>query len=453
MAHLYTFLRYVFVNELSRVYLAPEAGETPDPLAIDLPGLLTGSGISKLYQQLCRLYELDETDEAGNPGESAKGGISGVLCGYLAQFKEFTPFRGVVLHCPANIAKGAATCIATEYGNIVRTNFSPLLHQLIRHCLNVKGRAANRKRDLLGLASTTGPLPAHIQAAIEGASCAADIAAVRQSAAAIRDAFTEAGEDVPSDLCLGNMSAYEKSLDRAIRDEIVKPAKALYLLVSRGVVDLAAAKVRGNKYALCLTAHEANIHATVIAPILRTYGAGYVFKRSVYYDAMACPQNHFAALFITARKLELLGTELARQGVKMPMLPQIMPTGCLQTKEFDFTRRIIRDCLLNKDERLVLKKYKAVADAQAAAAAAADGPEAETAAAAVTATAATEALATAREKGLAHDWLKKPGEINPELLTLSMVLDPATISPKHRPKTDQHFYVCFPSDEVDICCQ
>ncbi|KAJ2693004.1 hypothetical protein H4R19_006065, partial [Coemansia spiralis] len=63
MAHLYAFLRYLFVHELSRVYLAPEAGETPYRLAIDLPGLLTGKGISKLYQQLCRLYELDETDE------------------------------------------------------------------------------------------------------------------------------------------------------------------------------------------------------------------------------------------------------------------------------------------------------------------------------------------------------------------------------------------------------
>ncbi|KAJ2701426.1 hypothetical protein H4R19_005415, partial [Coemansia spiralis] len=422
---------------LSRVYLAPEAGETPYRLAIDLPGLLTGKGISKLYQQLCRLYELDEmdetdetdktgeTDESGNSCNSARGGVSGVLRGYLAQFKEFTPFRGVVLHSPSLIAQGASTRIMMEYRNI---------------------------RKLLGLANTTGMLPVHIQAAIEGASCAADIASVRQSAAAIRGVFTAAGEHVPRDLHPGDISVDEKLLDHAIRDEIIKPAKALYSLVCCGVFDLAIAKDSGNKDALRLTAYEENIYVTVIEPILWTYGACYKFNKSVYYDAMVRPENHFAALFVTARKLKLLGTELAKQDIKAPTLPQIMPMGTFQTKHVDFSRRIIRDCLLNKDERLVLRKYQEAANAQAAAAAAADGPEAEATAAAA-ATAANVALATAREKGLAHYWLEKPRSNNPELLTLSMVLDPATIGREHRPKTDQHSYGCFSSDGVDMCLQ
>ncbi|KAJ2714837.1 hypothetical protein H4R19_001520 [Coemansia spiralis] len=452
MVHLYAFLRYFLTHELSRVYVVPEAGETPYPLAINLPSLLTGSGISKLYQQLCRLYELDETDESGNPRNSARGGVSGVLRSYLVQFKEFTPFRGVVLNCPSNIAAGAATRVATEYTNTVRRNLSPLLHRLIRHCLDIKGRTADRKRELLGLASTAGPLQESIAMAIERASCAADTAAVRQSAAAIQGVFTKAGERVPRDLCLGNMSVNEGSIDMAIRDEIIKPAKALYSLVCHGVFDLAAAKVHRNKDALRLTAYEENIHVTVIAPILGTYGSGYSFNKSVYYDAMTNPHNHFAALFVTARKLELLGAKLVRQGIKMPMVPQIMPMGSFQTKHVDFTRAVIHHCLLNKNEQLVLKKYQAAADAQAAATATADGPEAEaTAAAAATATA--DALTTAHEKGLAHGWLKKPGDSNPELLTLSMVLNPATIGREHRPKTDQHFFGCFSSDGVVICPQ
>ncbi|KAJ2709869.1 hypothetical protein H4R19_004028, partial [Coemansia spiralis] len=453
MVHLYAFLRYLFVHELSRVYLAPEAGETPYRLAIDLPGLLAVDGTCKLYQQLCKLHELDKTDKSGNPGKTARSGVSGALRDYLAQFKEFTPFRGVVLHCPATMAEGASTRISTEYGNIVRANLSPLLHRLIHHCLDIKGRAADRKRELLELASTAGPLQEGIAMLIERTSCAADTAAARESAAAIQGLLTEAGERVPHDLRLDNMSVNEGSIDMAIRDEIIEPAKALYSLVRCGVFDLAAAKDSGDMDALRLTAYEEYIYATVIKPILWTYGACYKFNKSVYYDAMVRPHNHFAALFVTAQKLELLGAELARQGIKTPMVPQIMPMGTFQTKHVNFTRNVIRCCLLNKNEQLVLKKYQAAADAQAAAAAAADGPEAEAAAAATAATAVEVALATAREKGLAHDWLKKPDSITPDLLTLNMVLDPATIGREHRPKTDQHLYGCFSSDGVDVCLQ
>ncbi|KAJ2701501.1 hypothetical protein H4R19_005406 [Coemansia spiralis] len=93
---------------------------------------------------------------------------------------------------------------------------------------------------------------------------------------------------------------------------------------------------------LQLTAHEENIYATIIMPIQWTYGDSYKFKKSLYYDAMAHPHNNFVALFVTARKLALLGT--------------------LQTKHVEFTRNIICCDILNKDERLVLRKYRAVAN-------------------------------------------------------------------------------------------
>ncbi|KAJ2773303.1 hypothetical protein IWQ56_001046 [Coemansia nantahalensis] len=542
-------------------------GSTFD-LSIDVGELLTGGGLNKIYQLL--------SVPTRKPGKGEKP-EQGVIRRYLDDFMREMPFRGVRLPKPSAIGQGAGTRVATEYGNVVKANMSTLLHTLIRLTLDVPGRTAERMQEFIEQERAKGVSEDEIRMAVERVARAADTAAARKSAAAIRKALIDAGEEVPTDVDAEDVLGIEHALTDDIREKIVEPAKVLYSLVRLGISDLDAVRKRSNKGAAgehsdkdaageradtdaagtcddtdaageradtdaageradtdaageradtdaageradtdaageradtdaagtCddkgaarkrgskgagrkrggkglasevteedvdkLTEHERNIYDTVLQPILKTYGDKYTFQKSLYYDAMVRPQKHFAALYVTARML-------AERGVD---IPQLTPMSSPQTKHVDFTKKVITHCLMNKEEREVLDKYKeAVKAEQAVTAAAAEAARAilcqpgalqgnisalaqaaarttraVVAAKVAAARAANAALATAREHGVAYNWLQEPGKINPELLPLSLVLNPASICRLRRPGRELHCWGSLSTEGVSISLQ
>ncbi|KAJ2772305.1 hypothetical protein IWQ56_001441, partial [Coemansia nantahalensis] len=207
---------------------------------------------------------------------------------------------------------------------------------------------------------------------------------------------------------------------------------------------------------------------TVILPILKTYKSC-SFNKSLYYDAMENPQNHFAALFVTA-------LALTERGIAPP---QIMPMSSCQTKHVSMIKDVITHCLLNRDERIVLDMYKDAAtakeavttaaanaarailrqpgalqgDISALARTAARTDRAVVAAKEAAARAATVALNAAKENRMAHKWLQEPGSIDAEMLPLSMLLDPGSIGRLCRPDRDLRCWGCFSTDGVAMSVQ
>ncbi|KAJ2773038.1 hypothetical protein IWQ56_001000 [Coemansia nantahalensis] len=519
---LHAFVAFVLLQELAEAFEKLRGG-SPFVLSIDVGELLTGSGLRKIYQLL--------SAPTRKPGKGEKP-EQGVIRRYLDDFLECIPFRGVSLPCPSVIGQGAGTRVATEYGNVVKANMSDLLHTLIRLTLDVPGRTAERMQKFIEQERAKGVSEDKIRMAVESVARAADTAAARQSAAAIRKILIEAGEEVPTDVDAEDVLDAEHALTDDIRKNIVEPAKVLYSLVRLGISDLDAVRKRSNKGAAgehgdtdaageradtdaagaCddkgaakkrggkgaarkrgskgagrkrggkglasevteedvdkLTEHERNIYHTVLQPILKTYGDNYTFQKSLYYAAMVRPQKHFVALYVTARML-------AERGIN---IPQLTPMASCQTKHVDFTKRVITGCLLNKVEREVLDRYKeAVKAEQAVTAAAAEAARAilcqpgalqgdisalaqaaarttraVVAAKVAAARAANAALAAAREHGVAYNWLQEPGKINPELLPLSMVLNPASICRLRRPGRELHCWGCLSTEGVSISLQ